>query len=282
MTAPTISSRTASSSVVIPARWNGPRRYGNGGYSAGVFARDFGRSARVVLRRPVPLERPLRIIAEGDESRVFARRRLIAEVADWRDAPPILPPVRPSMDAAEDAAARHPWTGMRHALSDCAICSPNRRDGLGVVPGVLADAPEMLAAPFHTDFRIADPLAPAVVSPEFVWAALEARASRRPTWSPDGCGCSAPSRSTGCATCTSANRSSSSAGPSAPELAACAQRARCWGRMANSSRARTTSGSRRAGASKLWACAPRTRSSATRTSVHARSPGHPWAKGLHW
>lgn len=173
MTAPTISSRTASSSVVIPARWNGPRRYGNGGYSAGVFARDFGRSARVVLRRPVPLERPLRIIAEGGESRVFARRRLIAEVADWRDAPPILPPVRPSMDAAEDAAARHPWTGMRHALSDCAICSPNRRDGLGVVPGVLADAPEMLAAPFHTDFRIADPLAPAVVSPEFVWAALD-------------------------------------------------------------------------------------------------------------
>jgi hypothetical protein len=173
MTALTTISRNASSSVVIPARWNGPRRYGNGGYSAGVFARDFGRSARVVLRRPVPLNRTLHIVAEGAESRVYSRRRLIAEVAEWHDATPLTPPLRPSLDAAEDAATRHPWTGVRHALSDCAICSPNRRDGLGVVPGVLADAPEMLAAPFHTDFRIADPLAPDIVSPEFVWAALD-------------------------------------------------------------------------------------------------------------
>jgi hypothetical protein len=173
MTASTVSPLTTSSSVVIPARWNGPRRYGNGGYSAGVFARDFGPAARVVLRRPVPLDRPLRIVAEGEESRVYARRRLIAEVTPWHDATPLIPPVRPSLDAAEDAAARHPWTGARHALSDCAICSPNRRDGLGVVPGVLADAPELLAAPFHTDSRIADLLTPAIVSPEFVWAALD-------------------------------------------------------------------------------------------------------------
>ncbi len=173
MTALTVTSRPATSSVVIPSRWNGPRRYGNGGYSAGVFARDFGRSARVVLRRPVPVDRTLRIVAEGQESRVFARRRLIAEVGEWRDATPLLPLVRPSLDAAEDAAARHPWTGVRHALSDCSICSPNRRDGLGVVPGVLADAPDMLAAPFHTDSRLAHPLAPDIVSAEFIWAALD-------------------------------------------------------------------------------------------------------------
>jgi hypothetical protein len=173
MTALTVTSRPATSSVVIPSRWNGPRRYGNGGYSAGVFARGFGRSARVVLRRPVPVDRTLRIVTQGEESRVFARRRLIAEVTAWRDATALTPPVRPTLDAAEDAAARHPWTGVRHVLSDCAICSPNRRDGLGVVPGVLADAPDMLAAPFHTDSRLADPLAPGIVSTEFVWAALD-------------------------------------------------------------------------------------------------------------
>lgn len=173
MTALTVPPRPATSSVVIPARWNGPRRYGNGGYSAGVFARDFGRSARVVLRRPVPVDRTLRIVAQGEESRVFARRRLIAEVTEWRDATALTPPLRPTLDAAEDAAGRHPWTGVRHALSDCAICSPNRRDGLGVVPGVLADAPDVLAAPFHTDSRLADPLVPGIVSTEFVWAALD-------------------------------------------------------------------------------------------------------------
>jgi hypothetical protein len=173
MTTLSTPSSTLSSSVVIPARWNGPRRFGNGGYSAGVFARDFGRSARVVLRRPVPVDRTLRIVPEGDESRVYAGRRLIAEVAEWRAAAPLDPPVRPSLDDAEDAAARHPWTGVRHALSDCAICSPNRRDGLGVVPGVLAGAPELLAAPFHTDSRLADPLAPGLVGAEFVWAALD-------------------------------------------------------------------------------------------------------------
>lgn len=159
--------------LVIPRHWNGPRRHGNGGYSAGVFASGRGPAARVVLRRPVPLERELRIVDDGPTALVLAGRRLVAEVTALPFTSVLFPPLRPTVDEADEAAARHPWTHVRHALSQCGVCSPHRRDGLGVTPGTLARDPSLVAAPFHTDWRLAHPDRPDVVRPEFVWAALD-------------------------------------------------------------------------------------------------------------
>src|SRR5918996_2619259 len=46
--------------VMIPARFNGPPATANGGYTCGLVARLLGVDAEVTLRRPPPLDRPLR------------------------------------------------------------------------------------------------------------------------------------------------------------------------------------------------------------------------------
>lgn len=160
--------------VAIPSRWNGPRRYGNGGYSAGVFATGMGPHVRVVLRRPVPLERRLRIERpDPARARVLAGRRLVAEVAALPAIGVEDPPATPTLDAAEAAVRAYPWADRRHALSDCGVCSVNRRDGLGITPGPLAGETGLLASVFHTHSGLADELDRDVVRPEFVWAALD-------------------------------------------------------------------------------------------------------------
>jgi hypothetical protein len=161
--------------IVIDRRFNGPKTSANGGYAAGILGRVFDGPAEVTLRTPPPLDTPLHIL-RGETTAVLT----LAEVPDDGTAiaegrpvarPDVTPPVVPDVDAADRAASRHPGLGVRHALSDCVVCGPERPDGFRLHTGPLADAPEVGAAVFRPDESLADESG--LLPPEVVWAALD-------------------------------------------------------------------------------------------------------------
>lgn len=171
--------------VVIDPRFNGPKTSANGGYAAGLLGRVLPGPAEVTLRRPPPLGVPLLVATSGSgagarayllseggegEDGVLAEARAL-EPAEEAEFAALDPPARPTVDEATAAAARHPGLGMRHPLSDCVVCGPERADGFRLSTGPLADAPDVGAAVLHPDATLAGPggLLPA----EVLWAALD-------------------------------------------------------------------------------------------------------------
>ena len=135
--------RMSSRSVVIPARFNGPARSGNGGFvSAGagrVVPGADGRTVEVTLRRPPPLDGGAdELVAEPARPSTASRAGTTA--ARWRPpgwsrtaSTPVgeVPP-----DVAADAMLRYPGLG-RHPFPTCFACGPDRAegDGLRIFPG---------------------------------------------------------------------------------------------------------------------------------------------------
>ena len=59
--------------IRIDRRFRGPPDSGNGGYFAGLVAKELGGSDVVVtLRRPAPLDADLRLERSGDEALLYA------------------------------------------------------------------------------------------------------------------------------------------------------------------------------------------------------------------
>ena len=118
--------------VVVERRYNGPPESGNGGWSCGVFAGAFGDGpAEVTLRRPPPLEVPLR----AEDGAVYDGDALVAEVtaADLAD---VAPPPSPGWEAARAAEAGYAGL-VEHPFPTCFACGTARADGLGLRPGPL-------------------------------------------------------------------------------------------------------------------------------------------------
>ncbi|WP_068278704.1 hypothetical protein [Aldersonia kunmingensis] len=157
-------------SIWIGRRFNGPPDSANGGYACGSIAQFIDGPARVVLRKPPPLETELAVHRVGDVVSVLYEGGLIAEA---RPAAPsvVVPPTWPTFAEAERATAAHPWRGQRHMLSDCFVCGPERSDGLHVTPGPLEPDAAVTATPFVPDDTVADP--GGTVPLEIVWAALD-------------------------------------------------------------------------------------------------------------
>lgn len=154
-------------SVIIRHRFNGPERYANGGYAAGTFAEGIRGAAKVILRQPIPLDRPIDLYSDGlGGLRARRGKTLLAEATPLR-TPLAMPPVRSTLAQAEAASAHHGLEHVRHPLSSCYVCSPHREDGLGVTPGPLAEHPGMLAALF----RVPEYEGP--VPDRLAWAALD-------------------------------------------------------------------------------------------------------------
>ena len=158
-----------TSTPAIEPRMNGPRRHANGGFAAGTFAELVGGTASVTLRRMVPLGRSFAVLDTPDGLAVLDGAVPVATV---RRATPFVvePPVRPSFARAEEARLAHPFTGRRHALSDCVVCGPARPDGLHVTPGPVPYEPGILAAPYDPPAHFA---ADGVALPASVWGALD-------------------------------------------------------------------------------------------------------------
>jgi hypothetical protein len=155
--------------ITIPGRFSGPPGVGNGGYSCGRFAALLGGAAEVTLRRPVPLETPLKIRGEGASIRIVDGEHLIAEVTPVNlaeiEAPP---PV--TLEQAVVGASHFPLT--EHPFPTCFVCGPRREklDGLRIhaytVPG-LAE----VASPWVPSAELAD--ASGQMPPEIIWASLD-------------------------------------------------------------------------------------------------------------
>ncbi len=127
-----------SPAIVIPARFNGPVRSGNGGYVSGALARVVPgaehRAVEVTLRRPPPLAAPLTVTTEdgvttlGDEGGPVATARIVEDDLAAVDG---VPP-----DVAADAMLRYPGLG-NHPFPTCFACGTDRAegDGLRIFPG---------------------------------------------------------------------------------------------------------------------------------------------------
>ena len=157
--------------VRIDRRFRGPPDSGNGGYVAGLLARELGASnVEVTLRLPPPLDCDLSIENDGDTALLRGGGDVIA-TAVRREVTVGVPPPPPLSDAGR---AQERYAGLRHhAYPGCFVCGPDRdtADGLCIFPGPLGDPHRQVAARWLPDASLLDPAG--AVGPDFIWAALD-------------------------------------------------------------------------------------------------------------
>jgi hypothetical protein len=156
---------------VLPARFNGPPGSANGGFTCGVVARLLdATAAEVTLRRPPPLDTPLRVERAADAVKVLDEDQLVAEADRVRGVDVEVPePV--ALHGAHEASARYPWYE-EHPFPTCFVCGPRRpdRDGLSIFAGRV-EGREVYACDWTpaSEWDRGDGL----VRDEIVWAALD-------------------------------------------------------------------------------------------------------------
>lgn len=150
--------------LVIPARFNGPAESGHGGISAGRLAAFLPGDAavQVTLRRPVPLDTPLRVEVSGEAATAYQAGDVVAEGAVVDRAVPGTPVAAVSFAEAQRAAAD--FAGLAaHPFPTCFVCGSRRPagDGLQVFAGPVDADPHRTAAPFvvRADHLLDDPRA---------------------------------------------------------------------------------------------------------------------------
>lgn len=154
--------------VRIGRRFCGPPDSANGGYFAGLLARELGGSDVVVtLKSPAPLDAELRAERSGDEASLWHGDLLLA-VAERRSIA-LEVPGSPALDEAREAEAR--FRADMHLYPGCFVCGPDRQagDGWRIFPGRTGEG--RVAASWTPPTEFAD--AAGMLEPEFVWAALD-------------------------------------------------------------------------------------------------------------
>ncbi|MDN4159887.1 hypothetical protein [Nocardioides abyssi] len=154
-----------TSSLTVPARFNGPPGSGNGGWCAGAVAGHVagvgGSAVEVRLRKPPPLDTPLEV-GEQDGWTVATRDGEVVLQARPGADPEPLPAVGP--EAARTAAAAYDGFAS-HPFGHCFSCGPERADGDGlrIFPGPVEQG--LVAAPWtpHPDHTTL----------EATWAAID-------------------------------------------------------------------------------------------------------------
>ena len=155
--------------MIIARRFRGPPDSANGGYTAGLLAKQLGGSVEVTLRRPPPLERELGVRMDGELAWLSDGDTLLAEAR--RANVEVEPPPTPSFERAQ-ALSSHYIGHTKHHFPSCFVCGPARApgDGLRIFPG--AERPgDPVAAPWVPDESLAEP--GCALAPELVWAALD-------------------------------------------------------------------------------------------------------------
>jgi hypothetical protein len=153
--------------VLIPGKFNGPPRSGNGGFTAGsLAARVDAEVVTVRLRLPPPLDVEMDVRSEGTTRRALAGERLVAEAAPGTFAAEPVSPVPPEVaTAAVDAY----WGWTDHPFPTCYVCGPKHPGGLHVYTGPTGDG--RVAAPWTPDGDPATALVWAVLDCPGGWAA---------------------------------------------------------------------------------------------------------------
>lgn len=157
-----------TASITIAPHFCGPPTSGNGGYCSGVLARFVEGTARVTLRKPIPLSRPLAIERRPSGSvRMLDGPTIIADAERTELA--LETPAPPTLAQAEAAAAQYPGS-RAHAFPTCYVCGPQNAEGLRIYSGPVAGL-NQVAAPWTPQPSHAG--GNGTVQPEFVWAALD-------------------------------------------------------------------------------------------------------------
>jgi hypothetical protein len=139
--------------LTIPARFTGPPDSANGGVTCGLVAQATGLD-EVTLRRPPPLETPLRVV----DGALYDGDALVATAA--AATVELEPPAPVTGAEAREATTR--YGGLtEHPFPSCFVCGPARADGLRLFAGPVAAG--VAAAPW----------VPADRDPVMVWAALD-------------------------------------------------------------------------------------------------------------
>ena len=157
---------------MIDRRFNGPPDSANGGYTCGRLARENDGPAVVTLRRPPPLERELRVEADGERALLLDGDELVAEAAPADPAPPGEPPASVSIEEARAAEAGAFFRDEHnHPFPTCFVCGPKRRagDGLRIFAGPVRDG--FFASSWTPPASVAG--GGDAVPAEIVWAALD-------------------------------------------------------------------------------------------------------------
>ncbi len=173
--------------IVVPARFCGPPRSGNGGWSAGAVAAHLPGGAAdgpvtVTLRTPPPLDEAMAVERDGGTTRLQHGETLVAEAVAAEAAPEAVPPVDPA--AAREGERR--FVGLaEHPFATCFVCGTARAegDGLRIFPGPVEplDGLRRVAATWTPHPSHAGPPpegedapeAPGTVSLPIAWAALD-------------------------------------------------------------------------------------------------------------
>lgn len=155
--------------VRIDRRFRGPPDSANGGYFAGLVARELGGSDVVVtLKRPAPLDRALSIECNGESALLLDGDTVLALA---EPAPvQIDVPAPPTLDAAREA--EHRYSGLKsHIYPGCFVCGPDREmpDGWRIFAGTTGA--DRVAATWTPNPEFAG--AEGALRCEFVWAALD-------------------------------------------------------------------------------------------------------------
>lgn len=164
-----------TTSLLVPARFNGPPGSGNGGYVAGLLAAHLPGDGpvQVTLREPPPLEVPLVVLREGeDRAHATFGGAVIASAESGGGL--VAGPVEPvTFEDAAEAESRYAGLSA-HPFPGCFVCGPDRPpgDGMALRPGRVGSAPEgPVATTWVPDASLADP--DGGVATVFVWAALD-------------------------------------------------------------------------------------------------------------
>ena len=145
-----------SKTLLIDERFRGPEGSANGGYTCGRIAVLAGEPVEVTLRRPPPLDVPLRL--EG--GRLLDGDHLVAEYEPAETELEL--PAPPGWEEAVEAQRPDVDSLFPH----CFVCGVRRApdEGLHIHPGPVGAGP-LVAAPWVPR--------PDTAAPEFVWCALD-------------------------------------------------------------------------------------------------------------
>jgi hypothetical protein len=159
--------------ITIASRFCGPPTSANGGYSCGVTALALtDGAATVTLRRPPPVDRPLRVERSSERVTLHDGTHLVAEgrCANAATTPP--PPItyNSARRAAEAFNVDH-YTEV-HPFPSCFTCGPARRvgDGLRVFPAAMRRS-RLVVSPWMPDPSVGDESG--LVLGSVMWAVLD-------------------------------------------------------------------------------------------------------------
>lgn len=154
--------------LTIHHHYCGPSESGNGGYSAGIFAKHLDFPAEVTLRIPPPLDEELTVVQETEKAKLMHGEVLVAE-AKSKDFELEIPAPPTFTEAVE--AVKH-YQGFEDApFHNCFVCGADRKpgEGLNIYAGKVGK--QMVAAPWNPAKNLSTN--GKTVDSEYVWAALD-------------------------------------------------------------------------------------------------------------